>query len=136
MLDEISGLWSDAQEAAAAGNPTNYSVGIYQAIGSSFPVPCSAHYSTGYKEFEPYLSARAKNGEPIDPSDPLFVAGLERMKLSTRQYSKKQVQWIKRQLIPAAGRLDDPSDVTIVLLDATGATLASITHTALINAQI
>jgi tRNA dimethylallyltransferase len=41
------------------------------------------------------------------------------MKLSTRQYAKRQVVWIKSKLIPAVEKLGN-HEVTIVLLDATG----------------
>lgn len=41
------------------------------------------------------------------------------MKLSTRQYAKRQVIWIKSKLIPAVQKLGN-DEVTIVLLDATG----------------
>lgn len=42
------------------------------------------------------------------------------MKISTRQYAKKQVNWIKKKLVPAAQKLEDLDQVTIILLDATG----------------
>lgn len=79
--------------------------------------------STGYKEFEPFLSQRATRPLDADPSaapDPLFLEGLERMKLSTRQYAKKQVKWVKQNLVPAASASLD-GDVFVYLLDATGA---------------
>jgi tRNA dimethylallyltransferase len=51
--------------------------------------------SIGYKEF-----ATIPTGDLIS-EHPLFASGLERMKLSTRQYAKKQIKWIKKQLLPA-----------------------------------
>lgn len=42
------------------------------------------------------------------------------MKISTRQYAKRQVKWIQQKLLPAVRKLEE-KDVTVVLLDATGA---------------
>lgn len=42
------------------------------------------------------------------------------MKLSTRQYAKKQVKWVKQKLVPAA-RATSSGDVYVFLLDATRA---------------
>lgn len=58
---------------------------------------------------------------PVQPdgSDPLFAAGLDSMKASTRQYAKRQVKWITGKLLPEV-RKDETGDVTVVLLDATG----------------
>lgn len=55
--------------------------GIFQAIG--------------YKEFVTIPT------EDLSRDHPLFAPSLERMKLSTRQYAKKQIKWIKKQLLPA-----------------------------------
>lgn len=40
------------------------------------------------------------------------------MKASTRQYAKRQVQWIKNKLLPVVR--ESGGEVTVVLLDATG----------------
>ncbi|KAK4702741.1 tRNA dimethylallyltransferase, partial [Phenoliferia sp. Uapishka_3] len=117
LLEEIEGLWSSA---AAENSETSldYSRGVYQAIG--------------FKEFEPFLSARTQRQAPPPPSsssatsdaksapasDPFFKDGLERMKVSTRQYAKKQIKWVKQNLIPAA-RASADEDVFVYLLDAT-----------------
>lgn len=45
------------------------------------------------------------------------------MKASTRQYAKRQVQWIKNKLLPAVRESD--GEVTVVLLDATGEPIPS-----------
>ena len=108
-MDEIHELWTLAHppEAQAA---TDYSRGIYQTIG--------------YKEFEPYLSARAADGHVAPaPADALFAAGLESMKASTRQYAKRQVKWITGKLLPEV-RKGKKGEVTVVLLDATGTSWA------------
>jgi hypothetical protein len=51
--------------------------------------------SIGYKEFGAIPTS------DLTSVHPLFASGLERMKLSTRQYAKKQIKWIKKQLLPA-----------------------------------
>ncbi|CAK9435698.1 uncharacterized protein LODBEIA_P04250 [Lodderomyces beijingensis] len=63
--------------------------GIYQVIG--------------FKEFLPWLEARAKNpdeppAEEEETSRALFEHGVERMKIRTRQYAKYQVKWIQKTL--------------------------------------
>lgn len=79
----------------------------------------------GYKEFRPYLSSRPVDSTEIDQTDEKFICGLEAMKCSTRQYAKKQVQWIRRQLIPLIEKVERDEaggEVTIVLLDASDLT--------------
>ena len=48
----------------------------------------------GYKEFSHIPTSR------LTPSDPLFAPALERIKISTRQYAKRQLKWIQKQLLP------------------------------------
>lgn len=124
LLAEIKELWALAH-AESAGE-TDYSRGIYQAIGRSSHVSGSSAAAdttqAGYKEFEPYLSSRAGAADDAThdaATDPLFKAGLGRMKISTRQYAKRQVKWIQQRLLPAVRKLEE-QDVTVVLLDATG----------------
>jgi len=49
----------------------------------------------GYKEF----AGLDLENDPL--SDPKFGEMLERMKLSTYQYARSQIKWIKKQLLPA-----------------------------------
>ncbi|GEM07058.1 tRNA dimethylallyltransferase [Rhodotorula toruloides] len=106
LLSEIDELWQIAN--APGAEPTNYSKGIYQAIG--------------YKEFDPFLSLKHRHPSRTLDNDPplqrLFDQGVEQMKASTRQYAKRQVQWIKNKLLPVVREYE--GKVTIVLLDATG----------------
>lgn len=46
----------------------------------------------GFKEFLPWLMNEEKSAKIED--------GIERMKIRTRQYAKKQVKWIRKMLIP------------------------------------
>lgn len=77
-------------------------------------------HGSGYKEFHAYLNAS-------DPSEKLFQMAIERMKLSTRKYAKRQIGWIRNKLLPVvhAANAESISETgTLVtptyLLDATG----------------
>ncbi|EAU88425.2 tRNA isopentenyltransferase [Coprinopsis cinerea okayama7 len=101
LLDEINELRAIAT-AGTSNNPDgplhDYTLGIYQSIG--------------YKEFHDYLN---------DPTDQkAFDAAVERMKLSTRQYAKKQISWIRNKLLPAVRQANvDKEVVSFYALDAT-----------------
>ncbi|GLB35187.1 putative tRNA isopentenyltransferase [Lyophyllum shimeji] len=108
LLSEIRSL----REISAAANrdglasssdtgeeKNDYTLGIYQSIG--------------YKEFHDYLSAP-------EPSEKALNAAVERMKISTRQYAKRQVSWIRNKLLPAAYTANaEETVVPTYLLDAT-----------------
>jgi len=77
--------------------PVDYTLGIYQSIG--------------YKEFCGYLDA---------PSEMTFKEACERMKISTRQYAKRQISWIRNKLLPAANAANTQENIVpLYLLDAT-----------------
>lgn len=105
LLDEIRSLRKIASEGSSndiveeEATETNYSLGIYQAIG--------------YKEFHNYLSnSGASQSE--------FTEAVDRMKLSTRQYAKRQISWIRNKLIPVAESANKENALTpFYLLDAT-----------------
>ncbi|KAK0448357.1 tRNA isopentenyltransferase [Desarmillaria tabescens] len=82
LLDEVRAL----QDIAISGRQTvtnessaDYTLGIYQSIG--------------YREFHSYISSP-------DPSVDAFNLAVENMKISTRQYAKRQVSWIRNKLLP------------------------------------
>ncbi|BGP38488.1 tRNA dimethylallyltransferase, mitochondrial [Rhodotorula kratochvilovae] len=107
LLDEIDELWKIAN--APGAEPTDYSKGIYQAIG--------------YKEFSPYLTLAHRTPSLTLDSSPelrtLFDEGIRTMKTSTRQYAKRQVKWIKGKLLPAVrAAQEEGGEVEVVLLDA------------------
>ncbi|KZV60902.1 tRNA isopentenyltransferase [Peniophora sp. CONT] len=102
LLEEVSAL---RRLAAANGNDANpsqfdYTSGIYQSIG--------------FKEFDQYLAE-------IDPSSARYDLAVENMKVSTRQYAKRQVTWIRNKLIPAvnAARRAANEGPDLYALDAT-----------------
>ena len=65
---------------------------------------------TGYKEFDKYLASQ-------NPSEQLYSDAIERMKLSTRQYAKRQISWIRNKLLPAIYTCER-SKIQTYLLDA------------------
>jgi tRNA A37 N6-isopentenylltransferase MiaA len=66
----------------------------------------------GYKEFDAYLTS---------PTDLLFREAVDLMKLSTRQYAKKQISWMRNKLLPAVLQANAEELTTpLYLLDATG----------------
>jgi tRNA dimethylallyltransferase len=72
------------------------------------------HLLPGYKEFDTYLSSPR-------PSEKAFQAAVEHMKLSTRQYSRRQISWIRNKLLPAVYATNSKDTaIPIYLLDATG----------------
>jgi tRNA dimethylallyltransferase len=69
------------------------------------------------------------------PSESTFKDATERMKISTRQYAKRQISWIRNKLIPAVDAANiDENIVPLYLLDATSAYAISIRKTFLIEA--
>lgn len=68
----------------------------------------------GFREFNDYLSSE-------EPSTAQFRDAVERMKLSTRQYAKRQISWIRNKLLPAIriANSQTPNCVPMYLLDAT-----------------
>ncbi|KAK2467099.1 hypothetical protein APHAL10511_001357 [Amanita phalloides] len=105
LLDEVRNLRklhfaSESPDLCSNGSGADYTLGIYQAIG--------------FREFNDYIAFK-------EPCLAAFQAAVERMKISTRQYAKRQISWIRNKLLPAikAANLQTPNCVPIYLLDAT-----------------
>ena len=62
----------------------SYDKGIWQSIG--------------FKEFHSYLCLSEEERE-TEEGKRLFSEGVERMKISTRQYSRRQAKWIRRRFL-------------------------------------
>ncbi|KAJ7470422.1 tRNA isopentenyltransferase [Mycena latifolia] len=94
LLDEVRSL----HDKTASGS-VDYTLGIYQSIG--------------YKEFHAYLSAPAQTEKALNEA-------VENMKISTRQYSRRQISWIRNKLLPAI-HATNAQELTVptYLLDAT-----------------
>ena len=55
------------------------------------------------------------------PSHKTYEESVERTKLSTRQYARRQVQWIRNKLLPAINAADKSGAHTpVFLLNVTG----------------
>ncbi|KAG1801783.1 tRNA isopentenyltransferase [Suillus subaureus] len=98
---------------------TDYTIGIYQSIGEFRPVFFYDTYlqDLGYKEFHDYLAS-------AEPSEKVFASAVEQMKYGTRQYSKRQIRWLKNKLLPAIYSANGGGDhaaalLPVYLLDAT-----------------
>ncbi|WWC62113.1 uncharacterized protein I303_104703 [Kwoniella dejecticola CBS 10117] len=82
LLREIVELRGIAERIYGTAEATDHTEGIFQSIG--------------YKEF---AALELPQCEPA--RDPAYAPALERTKLSTHQYAKSQLKWIKKQLLPA-----------------------------------
>ncbi|KAJ9121453.1 hypothetical protein QFC22_002069 [Naganishia vaughanmartiniae] len=80
LVDEIKELRELAIRIYGTEDAIDHQEGIFQSIG--------------FKEFSHIPTNR------LVPTNPLFAPALDRMKISTRQYAKRQLQWIRKQLLP------------------------------------
>lgn len=109
-LDELL-RWRALDQQRSEADTTK---GVFQAIG--------------YKEFVPFLDALDETGLtegnggietlPLHLQK-LFERGLDEMRTATRQYAKKQVQWMKNKLLPEIKkRRNRGEEVHVLLLDS------------------
>ncbi|WVQ80798.1 hypothetical protein IAT38_002904 [Cryptococcus sp. DSM 104549] len=82
LLDEITEMREIAREIYGSADAVDHTEGIFQSIG--------------YRQF-----ADLPLPHPFATRHPLFPSMLARTKISTHQYAKSQLQWIKKQLLPA-----------------------------------
>ncbi|KZS99235.1 tRNA isopentenyltransferase [Sistotremastrum niveocremeum HHB9708] len=75
-------------EASNASPPPDYTLGIFQSIG--------------FREFDFYLSSSPNDSE----QDKRFREAVDLMKLSTRQYARRQIKWLRSKLLPAVRSSD------------------------------
>lgn len=110
LLGEVDTLAAHAERVAAQARPIDPSTGIWVAIG--------------YKEFLAYrrqrLAAAAAQRDEAGPFEPhaasspsetpalttALAAAVERTKISTRQYAKRQTRWLRLKLLPAVRGAD------------------------------
>ena len=84
-----------------------YSRGILQAIG--------------FKEFHDYFEAIEKTPNiPKSKLDILFKKGVDAVKLATRQYARKQINWIKNKLGPSMAVEHEQQNAAFYIINATG----------------
>lgn len=101
-----------------AKSDPDYTLGIYQSIGKEsqpFVLDNIKEIQTGYKEFNEYLS------NPGKQSDKTFQNAVERMKISTRQYARRQISWIRNKFLPLVYTANAEGNIApTYLLDASG----------------
>jgi tRNA dimethylallyltransferase len=103
LLDEVSTLNAFASQQAAQGEPVDETRGIWVSIG--------------HKEFKAYSAALAESASDENQLAKLKAEGLERTKIATRQYAKRQVRWIKIKLVEALAEAN--ASECLYLLDGT-----------------
>lgn len=84
LIAEAQCLSEYAVEQEAQGYPVDLSRGIWVSIG--------------YKEIEPYFTALRTRDLSGNELETLKESCLESVKTSTRQYSTRQVQWVRKKL--------------------------------------
>lgn len=72
-----------------------------------------ANECTGFREFDAYLSHSPDDRE----QDERLKEAVEHMKLSTRQYARRQIKWLRSKLLSAVRTSDR---VKLFVLDANG----------------
>lgn len=87
LLDEVRSLGDYLHRHQAAGEIIDRTRGIWVSIG--------------FKEFESYLSGLAGGTLTSKELDILRHESIEQTKAATRQYSKRQVRWIRIKLLGA-----------------------------------
>ncbi|KAI5449780.1 tRNA dimethylallyltransferase, mitochondrial [Naganishia albida] len=90
LIDEIKQLREQAVRIYGTEQTIDHQEGIFQSIG--------------YKEFSHIPTDR------LTPADPLFAPALERMKISTRQYAKRQLKWVQKQMLPVVKQARERGD--------------------------
>ncbi|KAJ9116773.1 hypothetical protein QFC24_006664 [Naganishia onofrii] len=78
LIDEIKQLREEAVRVYGSEETIDHQEGIFQS----------------YKEFAHIPTSQ------LTPTNPLFAPALERMKTATRQYAKRQLKWVEKQLMP------------------------------------
>lgn len=87
LLDEVQSLNAFAKAEEAAGTPVDETRGIWVSIG--------------YKEFKAYTAALEDPQASENELEKLRLEALERTKIATRQYAKRQLRWIRIKLVNA-----------------------------------
>jgi tRNA dimethylallyltransferase len=89
LMEEVESLAAFYAHTVASGHSPDLTRGIWVAIG--------------YKEFTEYVAALHR-GESVETVTALKEEAIERTKISTRQYAKSQVKWIRNKFLPAMDR--------------------------------
>ncbi|KAJ2357517.1 tRNA dimethylallyltransferase, mitochondrial [Coemansia sp. RSA 2618] len=108
MFAEIEQLARDIADPCALGGSAadDFTVGLKQAIG--------------FREFQPYLQAKAEGNPEPSELDALKAAGIVDMKTATRRYAKRQISWLRNKMLPECNTtLEKTLHAHAFVLDAT-----------------
>ena len=103
LEEEVSSMDDYLQEHVESGTPVDRSRGIWVSIG--------------WKEFEEYLKALKAGTASAEEVQKLRALAIERTQNATRQYARRQIQWIRHKLVPALAQ-ENASD-KLYLVDST-----------------
>lgn len=87
LLEEVRQLHEYATEQSESGAPVDEGRGIWVSIG--------------FKEFKAYITALQTGTTSEADLQALKDEGIERTKIATRQYAKRQTRWIRLKLLQA-----------------------------------
>ncbi|KAI9746572.1 MAG: hypothetical protein M1818_000285 [Claussenomyces sp. TS43310] len=90
LLDEVRSLGQSLRDQEVNDENLDKSRGIWVSIG--------------FKEFESYLSALENSTSTNKELEKLRTESIEQMKAATRQYSRRQIRWIRIKLLAALSR--------------------------------
>lgn len=103
LLDEVKSMEEFLRQHSHTGVTVDRTRGIWVSIG--------------WKEFEPYLKASATGIASEEELEKLYELSIEQTKAATRQYAKRQVRWIRLNLMTALS--DENALDKLFLLDGT-----------------
>lgn len=106
LLDEVRALDIVLASEVAQGRAVDETRGIWVSIG--------------YKEFKSFMQALESNQASEGKLQRLKAEAIERTKIATRQYAKRQIRWIRIKLVNALASAD-ASD-SLYLLDGSDTT--------------
>ena len=100
LLGEVRSLSGFAQTQTEAGQPVDESRGIWVSIG--------------YKESKAYSHALQMGVEDEKALEVLKADALEKTKIATRQYAKRQIRWIRIKLVNALAQANASSNLYLL----------------------
>jgi tRNA dimethylallyltransferase len=100
LLGEVQTLSGFARTQTEAGKPVDETRGIWVSIG--------------YKEFKAYSHALQMGNRDEKALEDLKAEALQKTKVATRQYAKRQLRWIRIKLVNALARADAGSNLYLL----------------------
>ncbi|RYP12409.1 hypothetical protein DL767_011320 [Monosporascus sp. MG133] len=85
LMAEVEDLHEQLRRRTDAGETVDRTKGIWQSIG--------------FKQLEPFLNAEMEE-RAAEELERLKEAGLEEMRIATRQYARSQIKWLRGKTVP------------------------------------